>query len=999
MHNASFFRLGILSLIGILALLCSPALFAQYEDNPNFDRIPWEYRNISPQQQEAPLSTVITVNNFDNFNLAVDFGESNIAANPLVPAWIATAYNTNEFHHTENGIDWANSTPSFGATMYGDPVVAYDSLGNLFYQNMYGSGSIQGVKVMKSVNNGATWGSSVTAVAGVDKNWMACDQTSGPYANYVYVCMTGGSGGNFARSTNNGATFTTTFSPSTQSLPGMMVCVGPNNNVQGGSVYIVTNSGSAFASTYTFYRSTDGGATFSLMSAQSFSGYVGTNVNGRNSVENMRTRPYPMIAADNSYGTKRGRLYCVYASNDPPGNGNKPDIWCRWSDNGGTTWSSAVRVNDDANTTTHHQWHPGIWCDKESGRLYAMWMDTRDCPTNDSALIYASYSDNGGVTWAVNQAISNQKMKINCSTCGGGGTPRYQGDYNGIVSNKKVGVAGWTDFRSGSFMSVTSYFPDFAVALTPGSGTLNAPSDSMDFTVSVPAVKLYTDTVILSGQVTPAPTSGSITFSYPQGNKINAFPGSKTVRVKVTGSVPAATYQLTFFAKGPNGTPAHQRGATLTVQVTQTLAVSVTATPTSLCSGGSTQLQASVSGGVTPYSYTWSSNPAGFSSNLPNPTASPTLTTWYKCTVTDNASTVVKDSVQVTVTALPSTPGAITGNTAPCEGDAETYSINPVTNATTYTWSAPSGSTILSGQGSVSASIQLGPNSGDISVTAGNTCGTSSASMLAVTVSPLPLSPGTITGPANVCAGDNADYSVASVTGVTNNWTVPSGSTITGGQGTPAITVLWGSTSGPVVVNAGNSCGTGPSNTLNVTVGAIPGTAQSIVGPDTVCQGETGYAFSIPVITNATSYLWTLPAGASIAQGQGTNAIVVDFSNSAVSGTITAAGINDCGTGPASSKNVEVVVCTGVDETGLLSEIRISPNPVRDILSVSIRGAEKEIRMVILDASGHPVYEETLADLTESSIHRISVIGFTQGLYLVRMTNESRVWLGKFIVQ
>jgi hypothetical protein len=79
-------------------------------------------------------------------------------------------------------------------------------------------------------------------------------------------------------------------------------------------------------------------------------------------------------------------------------------------------------------------------------------MDTRDCPTSDSALIYASYSDNGGVTWAANKAISNQKMKINCSTCPGGGTPRYQGDYNGIISNKKVGMAGWTDFRQGSFM-------------------------------------------------------------------------------------------------------------------------------------------------------------------------------------------------------------------------------------------------------------------------------------------------------------------------------------------------------------------------------------------------------------------------------------------------------------------------------------------------------------------------------------------------------------------
>ncbi|MFC2102130.1 T9SS type A sorting domain-containing protein [Bacteroidota bacterium] len=996
MKNFQLLRHGIPSIIGILTLLCSFQAIAQYEDDPNRDQLPRELWDRAPQQTDAPLSTTITINNWDNFNLGVDFGESNIASNPLVPAWVATAYNTNDFHHTENGIDWANSTPSFGATMRGDPVVAYDSLGNLFYQNMYGS-SIQGVKVIKSVNNGATWGSAVTAVAGVDKNWMACDQTSGPYANYVYVCMTASSGGNFARSTDHGATFTTTFTPSTQSLPGMMVCVGPNNTVQGGAVYVVTNSGSAFNSTYTFYRSTDGGATFSLMSAQTFSNTVGSQVNGRNSVENMRTRPYPFIAADNSYGTNRGRLYCVYASNDPPGNGNKPDIWCRYSDNGGSTWSSAIRVNDDTNPTSHHQWHPGIWCDKETGRLYAMWMDTRDCPTNDSALIYASYSDNGGVSWASNQAISNQKMKINCSTCGGGGTPRYEGDYNGIVSNKKVSIAGWTDFRNGSFMSTTAYFPDFAMSRSPASGTLNAPSDSMDFTVSVPAVKLYTDTVVLTGQVTPAPTTGTITFSYPQGNKITTFPGSKTVRVKVTGSVPASTYQLTFFAKGPNGTPAHQRGATLTVQVSQTLAVSVSATPSTVCSGSSTQLLASVSGGVPAYTYAWTSNPTGFTSNISNPTASPTVDTWYICTVQDNAATTVKDSVLVTVSTLPAAPGAITGNTTLCEGDAEDYSIASVTGATTYTWAVPNGSSILSGQGTTDVSVLWGPNSGDVSVTAGNTCGNSAASVLAVTVSPLPLAPGTITGPTDLCAGASANYSVAVVTGVTNNWTVPADATITSGQGTPAITVLWGSTSGLVSVNAENSCGAGPSNTLNVNVETLPGDAQAISGPDTVCQGEGGYQYSIPVISNATTYTWTLPSGASVSQGQGSNAIVVDFSSSALSGEISVAGNNACGTGNESSMHVDVVVCTGLDENLLQSRVVISPNPVHDLLSVSITGPEKQLKIHIMDVRGHILFEESLENLPERFLRQIDVAGFENGLYLIRLTNERRVFNGKFV--
>ena len=76
-------------------------------------------------------------------------------------------------------------------------------------------------------------------------------------------------------------------------------------------------------------------------------------------------------------------------------------------------------------------------------------MDTRDTPASDSAFIYASYSDDGGVTWATNQRISTEKMKINCTTCGGG-TPRYQGDYDAIVSLNGQALAVWTDFRNGS---------------------------------------------------------------------------------------------------------------------------------------------------------------------------------------------------------------------------------------------------------------------------------------------------------------------------------------------------------------------------------------------------------------------------------------------------------------------------------------------------------------------------------------------------------------------
>ncbi|MFI5405565.1 MAG: hypothetical protein ACHQ1D_03515, partial [Nitrososphaerales archaeon] len=332
------------------------------QDDPNIDNT----MHLSPPAStpsNSPLGRQIITSSdgFDNYYLGIDFAEPHMSANPNNPTEYFNAFNTNVTHYSQNGVDWFAQNPIFGANMQGDPVTAYDSLGNLYYENMFGAASIEGCKVIVSTDNGATWSSSVTAISGNDKNWIAADQTSGPYSNYVYSTMTNNGVGSFTRSTDFGVTWQNTFNPSPQNLPGMMVAVGPNRigtDISGGVVYVVTNSGSSFSAVYTFYASTNGGLTFTQKSAQIFANYVGTNVGGRNSVENMRTRPYPFITADNSYGTYRGRLYLVYASNTPVGNGNKPDIFCRYSTDQAVTWSPAVRINDDANTTANHQWMP-----------------------------------------------------------------------------------------------------------------------------------------------------------------------------------------------------------------------------------------------------------------------------------------------------------------------------------------------------------------------------------------------------------------------------------------------------------------------------------------------------------------------------------------------------------------------------------------------------------------------------------------------------------------
>lgn len=121
-----------------------------------------------------------------------------------------------------------------------------------------------------------------------------------------------------------------------------------------------------------------------------------------------------------------------------------------------------------------------------------------------------------------------------------------------------------------------------------------------------------------------------------------------------------------------------------------------------------------------------------------------------------------------------------------------------------------------------------------------------------------PTGPGTLAGNANVCEGSTQTYSVSGVSGATNyNWTVPSGSVITSGQGTSTITVTVGPTSGNVCVTPSNSC-TSIANicqALNVT--PLPAAS---AGPDVViCQNDSVTLSA----SGGTSYSWSPSTGLS----------------------------------------------------------------------------------------------------------------------------------------
>jgi len=101
-----------------------------------------------------------------------------------------------------------------------------------------------------------------------------------------------------------------------------------------------------------------------------------------------------------------------------------------------------------------------------------------------------------------------------------------------------------------------------------------------------------------------------------------------------------------------------------------------------ICEGGSQQLNGTASNGNAPYSYSWSPAAGLSNPNIANPVASPTSTTVYTLTVTDDDNCTETDQVTVNVNAAP--PAALT-STGPEQ-------ITTFNGLTTFSICDPSGS-------------------------------------------------------------------------------------------------------------------------------------------------------------------------------------------------------------------------------------------------------------------------------------------------------------------
>ncbi len=405
---------------------------------------------------------------------------------------------------------------------------------------------------------------------------------------------------------------------------------------------------------------------------------------------------------------------------------------------------------------------------------------------------------------------------------------------------------------SGSSTAITGLSWNFGDPNSGGSNTATTNTSSHTFTsagtFSVTLVLNYacgSDTIKQNVTV----TSCGITVTAPGGSVCSG--GCKTITATVSAGTSPYTYTWNTGATTQSINPCPTVTTSYTVSVTDangatasaiaTLTVSppmniVTSVINVKCNGGATgSASATITGGTSPYTYSWSGNSSTTTS------ATGLVQGGYTFTVTDaigctkTASVNITQPPALTVTATPTNVSCFGGSNG-----AASASANGGTPNYTYSWS-PSGSTLSSISGLTICGVT-------VTVTDANGC---TATATATITQPPALVVNTSSTPATCSTGGTGTVTVSGGTGAyTYLWS-------SGSQTTQTATNLATGTHTITVTDANGCTQTG---TVNIT--GISGPSVNVSGTNVLCNGGTTGTASVTASggTGTMTYLWSFGA-------------------------------------------------------------------------------------------------------------------------------------------
>ena len=418
----------------------------------------------------APAGPATTHPNIDVSQLANNESEETIAVNPINPNNIVIVTNVvvpaaGMFAAVsfDGGSSWTSriigNNDNLGAACC-DPSVSFDEFGNLFLAYLFNVGntvpvalSTDGGLNFKLIANIAKPASSKTQTSNerrglfrfVDQPTIAAGQGE------VWVVFNGGGPIVATGAPVTGVGLVGEF-PAPQVVGGTNNCtygdvaIGPHGEVM--EVCTLTESGQGGGRIYVNVDP-DGLGPAGFADHSVF--VVDTHVGGFDFIPPQPDRSVdaePGLAWDRTGGSHNGRAYLVYTL-EQQNESDNTDIYVRYSDDAGATWSAGVRVNDD--NTKNSQFLPKISLDPTTGNIAVVWYDARndlgmggpgdtDGIPNTDAQFWGAFSTDGGQTFTKNIQISAGTSNSRDAHNG-----IDYGDYSGLSFYGGIAHPTWSD--------------------------------------------------------------------------------------------------------------------------------------------------------------------------------------------------------------------------------------------------------------------------------------------------------------------------------------------------------------------------------------------------------------------------------------------------------------------------------------------------------------------------------------------------------------------------
>ncbi|TSA28635.1 MAG: T9SS C-terminal target domain-containing protein [Bacteroidetes bacterium] len=392
--------------------------------------------------------------------------EPSIMINPYNTDQVVAAANINLYYYSgDGGMTWAQGELSSSYGVWGDPCIIVDTAGHFYFfhlSNPPGGNWVDRIVCQKTTDGGQTWNNgSYMGLNGSkvqDKEWTVVD----PANNYLYTTWTQfdayGSANpmdssiiRFSRSTDGGES----WSEAVRINRVAGDCIDSDNTVEG-AVPALGPNGEIYTSWagplgLVFTKSLDQGITWPAENVfvADFPGGWDYAIPGI-----YRANGLPVTCCDLSGGPYHGRIYINWS--DQRNGLNDTDVWLTKSDDGGETWSSIIRVNDDP--PGKQQFFTWMTIDQTTGYLYFVFYDRRNY-TNNLTDVYLAVSEDGGGTFE-NIKISESPFNPIASV--------FFGDYTNISVHSEIIRPIWARLDEGNLSVWTALIDSLHVGITPG---------------------------------------------------------------------------------------------------------------------------------------------------------------------------------------------------------------------------------------------------------------------------------------------------------------------------------------------------------------------------------------------------------------------------------------------------------------------------------------------------------------------------------------------------